>query len=82
MNTRKFKKVSISTVRANFKKGILFDGFIIGNNVVSWHFFNGWYLAHAMKCENIEDFETAKNGMEFYLDAELGNAAAIYIFVK
>jgi len=39
------KKLSIAQVRALFKKGEKFKGFIVGNKVNSFHFFGGWHLS-------------------------------------
>lgn len=76
----KYKKVSISTVRANFRKGIKFRGFLVGNKVNSFHFFGGWYLAARIEKDTLADFECSYNSFNFYLEPELGNRVAIYVF--
>lgn len=74
------KKVTISQVRASFKKGVSFNGFLVGNKVNSFHWFNGWYLAHTLKCDTLAEFEKHKNACEFYLEPELGSRMAIYVY--
>lgn len=72
------KKLSIAQVRALFKKGEKFKGFIVGNKVNSFHFFGGWHLASKVRADTLEEFINHKNAFEFYLEPELGNRAAIY----
>ncbi len=72
-------KVSIAQVRKLFEGGQTFDGFIVGNKVASFHFFHGWHLACAFQSGTWRDFETSIDAFTFYLDAELGNRAAIYL---
>ncbi len=59
--------------------GFSFSGFIVGNNVNTFHFFGGWHLAHRIENRNAEDMEKTLNGFEFHLDRELGNRAAIFL---
>lgn len=77
----KYKKVTISQVRALFKKGGTFKGFLVGNKVNRFHWFRGWYLAHEVEASSLEEFIKHKNACEFYLDRELGTAMAIYLYV-
>ena len=59
--------------------GFTFSGFIVGNNVNTFHFFGGWHLAHRIENRNAADMEETLNGFESYLDRELGNRAAIFL---
>ena len=70
--------------RAQLKKlfsqeGFLFSGFLVGNKVNSFHFFKGWSLACALEGKNKEEMESALNSFCFYLEPELGSAAAIFL---
>ena len=56
-----------------------FSGFIVGNNVNTFHFFDGWHLACRMENRTAEEMETSLSGFESYLDRELGNRAAIFL---
>ncbi len=76
----KYKKQTITQVRASFKKGVPFNGFLVGNKVNSFHWFGGWRLAHEVKCDTLETFEEHKNACEFYLEPELGSRIAIYVY--
>jgi len=77
---RAYKKVTITQVRAAFKRGESFDGFLVGNKVNSSHFFAGWYLASSFKASNMDEFQKHRNAFDFYLEPELGKASAIYVF--
>ena len=72
------KKITITQVRALFKRGEKFKGFIVGNKVNSFHFFGGWHLASEVRADTLEEFIKYKNAFEYYLEPELGNRAAIY----
>jgi hypothetical protein len=70
--------------RAQLKKlfrqpAFTFSGFIVGNNVNSFHFFGGWHLALTIENRNQKDMTETLNGFEFHLESELGNRAAIYL---
>lgn len=56
-----------------------FSGFIVGNNVNTFHFFNGWYLACTLGNKTQEEMKDSLTQFQWYLDAELGNAAAIFL---
>jgi hypothetical protein len=56
-----------------------FSGFIVGNNVNPFHFFGGWYLACRLENKTSEEMTKAINSFCFYLDAELGSDAAIFV---
>ncbi len=56
-----------------------FTGFIVGNRVNRFHFFEGWHLAHRIEDSNEQDTWDRINSFEFYLDKELGDKAAIYL---
>ena len=58
--------------------GTWFSGFIVGNKVASYHFFNGWHLAHSISNATLEETETAISAFLFHLDGELGDNVAIY----
>ena len=57
----------------------LFSGFIVGNKVSRFHFFAGWHLACGLENKNQIEMAETLNSFEYYLDAELGNRAAIYV---
>ncbi len=76
----KHNKLSISQVKAAFKRGTPFNGFLVGNLVNQFHWFNGWHLAHAFKCDTYDEFVKHKNACEFYLERELGTRMAIYSY--
>lgn len=59
--------------------GFTFTGFIVGNNVNTFHFFDGWHLAHRISSRNEKDMNDTINGFEWYLESELGNRAAIFL---
>lgn len=56
-----------------------FSGFIVGNNVSSFHFFGGWHLAHKIEKRNEKDMDETINGLLFSLEPELGRDCAIYL---
>ncbi len=56
-----------------------FTGFIVGNKVNNFHFFNGWHLAHRIEGYSKADMQSAINGFAFHLELELGNNVAIFV---
>lgn len=74
-----YTKVSVAQVKRLFTDGQTFSGFIVGNKVASYHFFNGWGLACRIQSNTLADFTTSLNSFHFYLDSELGTRAAIYL---
>lgn len=56
-----------------------FHGFIVGNKVNTFHFFGGWHLACTLTNKTEQEMKEALNGFEYYLDAELGSQAAIFL---
>lgn len=72
-------RVNISQLKKWFAQGNSFKGFLVGNNVNSFHFFGGWHLAYTLEAANLEEFTKQLNSFHFYLDPELGNQAAIFL---
>ena len=60
-------------------EGFLFNGFIVGNKVSSWHFFNGWCLAYRIEEKTESEMDEIIDGFLWYLDLELGNNVAIFL---
>jgi len=56
-----------------------FTGFIVGNKVSPAHYFGGWHLACRREGLDSEDMRISTNAFLFYLDAELGNRAVIFV---
>lgn len=56
-----------------------------GNNVNSYHVFNGWYLGHTIQRCSLstefpsEGFETNLKSFLFYLESELGYYVVYYV---
>lgn len=60
------------------------DVTIAGNNVNSYHIFNGWYLGHTInkarhEGEHGNNFEDIVSNFMYYLDSELGRYPVFYI---
>jgi hypothetical protein len=72
-------KVSRRQVEKLLKAGQSVRGFMVGNKVNGFHFFGGWHLAHKFEFSEQADLKRAINSFLFYLDAELGNRAALFI---
>lgn len=72
-------KVSKSQVKKLFDAGKVFNGFLVGNKVNSFHFFNGWHLACQVKATNLNEFNQTFNSFNFYLEPELGSGVSIYL---
>ncbi len=64
------------------RPGFLFSGFIVGNNVNTFHFFGGWHLACTLEKKTAEEMEQSLNSFAFYLDPELGNRPAVFLSRK
>lgn len=73
------KKITITQVRALFKRGEKFKGFIVGNKVNSFHFFGGWHFVSEVCVDILEEFIKYRNVFEFYFELELGNRVVIYL---
>ena len=59
---------------------------LCGNNVNSYHVFQGWYLGHTIQRSDIEErsylvysFADLLNNFMFYLERELGYYAVYYV---
>jgi hypothetical protein len=75
-----YTKVSTSQVARMFADGQTFDGFIVGNKVASWHFFNGWHLAFPIQKETQAEFSDCLQQWAWYnANSETGNTPAIYV---
>lgn len=74
-----YTKVSVRQVRRMLDEGQTFDGFLVGNNVNSFHFFGGWHLAFRIEVQSRAEFDRSLNAFLFYLEPELGNRAAIFL---
>jgi hypothetical protein len=72
-------KVSRAQVERLLNSGQSVRGFMVGNNVNTFHFFGGWHLAHTFEESNLADFQSRCNSFHFYLELELGRRAAFYI---
>lgn len=72
-------RINRAQLKRWFAEGNTFKGFIVGNNVHPFHFFGGWYLACTIEAETLTEAEEKIRGFEFYLDAELGDQAAIFL---
>ena len=74
-------KISAAQLNALFfhYPEFLFSGFIVGNKVSRFHFFEGWHLACQLEKKTHEEMIQSVNSFEFYLEPELGNRVAIYV---
>jgi hypothetical protein len=79
--SKQIRKINKNTIKANFRRGITFEGYISGNNVNSFHILNGWCLGMPVKCETLEELEKICRDFLWYLDKELGNRVAFWIEV-
>lgn len=74
-----YVKISKAQALKLLASGQSVNGFLVGNNVNPFHFFDGWRLACEVFCSNAKDFEGGWNSFHVYLDPELGRGAALYI---
>jgi len=65
-NINDYKKLTKTQVKSLLKKGKAFEGFIVGNKVNPYHFFNGWHLAFNAKFESVEDLEKTVSNWNYY----------------
>lgn len=78
-NFRGYIKISKAQAIKFIEASGKFEGFIVGNKVNTFHFFEGWHLAARFEATNAQEFNEHLNSFLFYLNAELGNRAAIYL---
>ena len=60
------------------------DGYsvtVCGNNVTSFHVFDGWHLGCTVQRDILDDksFDVLLNSFMFYLDSELGTYPVFYV---
>lgn len=70
----KFKMINKTQAKKIYKDTQVY---MVGSNVNSYHFFNGWHLACQINKEH--EFDTQLNSFLFYLDPELGRYARFFI---
>jgi hypothetical protein len=71
--------VDIHLAKRLFDQQIEFT--IAGNNINSFHIFNGWYLGYTPSLEAMTEqtFDALLNNWIFYLDPELGSYPVFYV---
>lgn len=72
-------KINRTQARKWLESGQAFKGFLVGNKVAPFHFFQGWRLAAEIEVSDFKEFETHFNNFTYYLDSELGSGVSIYL---
>lgn len=80
-NNNDYMKVNITHVMKIINQTGRFRGFIVGNKVNSYHFFNGWRLAQECELYSENEVYSLRSNFMHYLNSELGNGAAWFVFI-
>jgi hypothetical protein len=76
---RRYTRISKTKARKLYEAG--YSVVIVGDNVNTFHFFDGWYLAHRIASTDGREmtFDAQVINFEFYLERELGRRSAFYL---
>lgn len=70
--SRTYTKKTAAYIKSKIKKGGTFEGFIVGHNVLKYHYFEGLRVALDVKYDNLEDFEKHVNAWCAYNQRDQG----------
>lgn len=74
------KRINKNTIKANFRKGIPFTGYMAGDNTNSYHINNGWHCGYLVKdVPTLEELNKLENNFKFYLEPELGRRVVYWV---